>query len=188
MKKQSIFLAFFATGALLLSGCSTNAGTGAVIGSLVGAGLGKSTSNHKDKRAAISAALGGIVGAAIGSERDRALRHSSTVATTSPYYDKPVSSSESVEHTHKYSSGDETHAHSGGANKHTHSQSREYVEADTEDVYAEPYPVSSTIIIGGGYYDYPRRYYRGRHYRHHNRHRHYNRYRNHRGHHNRIRY
>ena len=55
---KGIFLTIFASGALLLSGCSNNAQTGAVIGSLVGAGIGKSTSNHREKRAVIGAEIG----------------------------------------------------------------------------------------------------------------------------------
>ncbi|MCF6189067.1 MAG: glycine zipper domain-containing protein [Cocleimonas sp.] len=69
MKKN--FLLLFTLGVLTLSGCSNNAGTGAVIGSLVGAGIGKSTANHSDERAVIGAVVGGMVGAAIGSEKDR---------------------------------------------------------------------------------------------------------------------
>ena len=195
MKIQSLAIAFFATAALLLSGCSTNAGTGAVIGSLAGAGLGKATANHDDSRAVIGAMLGGIVGGAIGSESDRAINSSSTVdtdpyynnrpvATTTPYTGEAVSSKASVRHTHKYSSGDRTHTHVGGAIKHSHTQSREYDDSDY--VYAEePYPVRTTIVIGAGYYGgyggyyggYPR-YYRQRPYRRHNgyyRQRHHNR-------------
>jgi surface antigen len=190
MKIQSITITLFATAALFLSGCSNNAGTGAVIGSLVGAGLGKSTSNHHDKRALIGAALGGIVGGAIGSERDRAIRERATietdpyynkpVATTTSYSDEPVSSNGNVTHTHKYESGDRTHTHKGGAVKHTHASQE--VVTNTEVVYVEdPYPVRSTVIIDAGFYDYPRqRYYPDRHrYRHHNRHYRYNRHRGH---------
>ncbi len=71
MKTKLAVSALFAVGISVLSGCSNNAGTGAVIGSLIGAGIGKSTANHSDKRVAIGAALGGIVGSAIGSEKDR---------------------------------------------------------------------------------------------------------------------
>ncbi len=69
MKKNLLILFMF--GVLTLSGCSNNAGTGAVIGSLVGAGVGKSTANHSDERAVIGAVVGGMVGATIGSEKDR---------------------------------------------------------------------------------------------------------------------
>ena len=87
MKKQSLFLAFFAGSAFLLGGCSNNAQTGALVGSLVGAGLGKSTANHHDdSRAVIGAALGGIVGAAIGSEQDRVRQ---SYATTTNYQAAP---------------------------------------------------------------------------------------------------
>lgn len=180
MKIPAIAITFFATGALLLGGCSTNAGNGAAIGSLIGAGIGKSTANHDDKRAVVGAVLGGIVGGAIGSEMDRASTvntdpyYNKSVATTTPYSDEPVSSKESVRHTHKYSSGDRTHTHVGGAVKHTHTGHREYDDSDY--VYAEPYPVRTTVVIGAGYYNYPR-YYRYRPYRRHYRHRHYNRHR-----------
>jgi hypothetical protein len=187
MKKQSLFLAFFASSAFLLGGCSNNAQTGALVGSLVGAGLGKSTSNHRDKRAIIGAALGGLVGAAIGSERDRVIRSNTNVATTSPYYsDKPVNSNDSITHTHRYSSGDETHSHPGGDSKHTHDNQTDdrpttvVRPAVSERVYVyedEPYYYSTfrpTIIIGGGYYYGGRQYYRhhrrGHYNRHHRRH------------------
>jgi len=54
------------------SGCaSTNAGKGAAIGGVAGAILGKSTSNHKDKRLVWGAAIGALAGAAIGDYMDR---------------------------------------------------------------------------------------------------------------------
>ena len=57
---------------LILSGCaSTNAEKGAAIGAVTGAILGKSTSNHKDKRLVYGAAIGAIAGAAIGSYMDQ---------------------------------------------------------------------------------------------------------------------
>ena len=53
-------------------GCAkTNAEKGAMIGSVTGAVIGKSTSNHKNKRAVIGAAVGAIAGAAIGDYMDR---------------------------------------------------------------------------------------------------------------------
>ena len=52
MKKQSLFLILaLSASAIGLTGCSNNAQSGALIGSLVGAGIGKSTGNHHDKRA-----------------------------------------------------------------------------------------------------------------------------------------
>lgn len=58
--------------ALAVSGCaSTNAEKGAAIGAIAGAVLGKSTANHKDKRAVIGAAVGAIAGAAIGDYMDK---------------------------------------------------------------------------------------------------------------------
>lgn len=58
--------------ALLLSGCNaTNAEKGAAIGAVTGAIIGKSTANHKDKRAVFGAAIGAIAGAAIGDYMDK---------------------------------------------------------------------------------------------------------------------
>lgn len=63
----SIIIASF-----IFSGCaSTNAGKGAAIGAVAGAVLGKSTSNHKDKRLVWGAAIGAIAGAAIGDYMDQ---------------------------------------------------------------------------------------------------------------------
>lgn len=57
---------------LVLTGCaSTNAEKGAAIGAISGAILGKSTSNHKNKRAVFGAAIGAIAGAAIGDYMDK---------------------------------------------------------------------------------------------------------------------
>ncbi len=58
--------------AVAASGCATtNAEKGAMIGAVTGAVIGKSTSNHKNKRAVIGAAVGAIAGAAIGDYMDR---------------------------------------------------------------------------------------------------------------------
>jgi outer membrane protein OmpA-like peptidoglycan-associated protein len=58
--------------AVILTGCAaTNAEKGAAIGAVSGAIIGKSTSNHKDKRAVFGAAIGAIAGAAIGSYMDK---------------------------------------------------------------------------------------------------------------------
>ncbi len=68
--KKSLFpvIAF----SLVLSGCAaTNAEKGAAIGAVTGAILGKSTSNHKNKRAVFGAAIGAIAGAAIGDYMDK---------------------------------------------------------------------------------------------------------------------
>lgn len=57
---------------LIFAGCaSTNAEKGAAIGAVAGAVLGKSTSNHKDKRLVWGAAIGAITGAAIGDYMDQ---------------------------------------------------------------------------------------------------------------------
>lgn len=63
---------------LVLSGCAaTNAEKGAAIGAVAGAVLGKSTSNHKNKRLVWGAAIGAIAGGAIGAymdEQEKAFR------------------------------------------------------------------------------------------------------------------
>jgi outer membrane protein OmpA-like peptidoglycan-associated protein len=57
---------------LIISGCATtNAQKGATIGAVAGAILGKSTSNHKDKRLVWGAAIGALAGAAIGDYMDQ---------------------------------------------------------------------------------------------------------------------
>lgn len=57
---------------LAVTGCaSTNQEKGAAIGAITGAVLGKSTSNHKNKRAVWGAAIGAIAGAAIGDYMDK---------------------------------------------------------------------------------------------------------------------
>lgn len=59
---------------LIFSGCastSSNAGKGAAIGAITGAIIGKSTSNHKNKRAVWGAAIGALAGAAIGDYMDK---------------------------------------------------------------------------------------------------------------------
>lgn len=57
---------------LVVTGCaSTNTEKGAAIGAIAGAVLGKSTSNHKDKRLVWGAAIGAIAGAAIGNYMDQ---------------------------------------------------------------------------------------------------------------------
>ena len=163
---KAIFLTIFASGALLLTGCSNNAQTGAVIGSLVGAGIGKSTSNHRDKRASIGQDQDARNTAAGG--------YNTNTATTTPYYNGSSS------HTH----GNRSHSHSGASENHSHNNGSvaSYNNQQTvqrEVIYVERpyYPVSSTVLIGGGYNHYPRRHYRNRHYRHNNRYnnRHHNR-------------
>lgn len=181
MKNRSIFLMFAISATSIgLTACSNNAQTGAVIGSLVGAGIGKSTGNHRDKRAVIGGVLGGLVGASIGEEQDRRNAAARGYATTSQY-----SNSNGNTHTH----GNRTHTHSGGVGSHSHNNGpvnngtvQQVQTTNTEVIYVErpyyPYPVSTSIILGTGYYGYPRRHYRNRHnYRHNNRVRH-NRHRN----------
>lgn len=57
---------------LAFTGCaSTNQERGAAIGAIAGAVLGKSTSNHKNKRAVWGGAIGAIAGAAIGDYMDK---------------------------------------------------------------------------------------------------------------------
>ena len=78
MKKRIIFVAAMVSGALALSGCTTNpytgereagkSGIGAGIGSLVGAGVGVLSSSKKDrgKDALIGAAAGAALGGGVG--------------------------------------------------------------------------------------------------------------------------
>ncbi|EOC1472118.1 OmpA family lipoprotein [Cronobacter turicensis] len=78
MKKRIIFVAAIVSGALALSGCTTNpytgereagkSGIGAGIGSLVGAGVGVLSSSKKDrgKGALIGAAAGAALGGGVG--------------------------------------------------------------------------------------------------------------------------
>ncbi len=196
MKKQTILLSCFTAGALLLTGCSNNAQTGALVGSLVGAGLGKATSNHRDKRAVIGGVLGGIVGSAIGAEKDRVAYNRSAnyqgSANTTPYYqngtsNKTVTQNTNVSHRH----GNRTHTHPGGSVNHTHNNDNqtaqqvvvgqpEYIYVERPPAYYYP-PVSTSIVLGLGYYGgyshgYNRRYNRHNRYRHHNRIRHPRRY------------
>jgi len=68
--KKSVITCVFIS--LALSGCvTTNQEKGAAIGAVAGAILGKSTSNHKGKRAVFGAAIGAITGAAIGGYMDK---------------------------------------------------------------------------------------------------------------------
>ncbi|ALB56643.1 OmpA family lipoprotein [Cronobacter universalis] len=78
MKKRIIFVTALVSGALALSGCTTNpytgereagkSGIGAGIGSLVGAGVGVLSSSKKDrgKGALIGAAAGAALGGGVG--------------------------------------------------------------------------------------------------------------------------
>jgi outer membrane protein OmpA-like peptidoglycan-associated protein len=69
---RKLFNVSILAAALAVSGCATtNAEKGAMIGAVTGAVIGKSTSNHKNKRAVIGAAVGAIAGAAIGDYMDR---------------------------------------------------------------------------------------------------------------------
>ena len=131
MRKQSLFLILtMAASTIGLTACSTNEQSGALIGSLVGAGIGKSTSNHRDKRAAIGAVLGGMVGGAIGQDKDRRIANSREYATTSQYSDGSSHSHGGSTHTHQgqvsskasvsHKHGNRTHSHPGGAGTHQH--------------------------------------------------------------------
>lgn len=163
MKKQLLLTLILTSGALLLSGCSNNAGNGALIGSLVGAGIGKSTANHRDKRALVGAVLGGMVGGAIGNEKDRAIANRNAAYRTGPVElpAETVNSGAIIKHTHHYSSRSVTHSHSGGDVKHSHT--RQYVEPEYSYV---PSNISTSLYISGGSYRDSYRYY-PRHRRHH---------------------
>lgn len=78
MKKRIMFVAAIVSGALVISGCTTNpytgereagkSGIGAGLGSLVGAGVGALSSSKKDrgKGALIGAAAGAALGGGVG--------------------------------------------------------------------------------------------------------------------------
>ncbi len=70
MRKALPIIAFVAS-SLALGGCASNTGSAAAIGAAAGAIAGKSTGNHKTKRAFIGAAIGGLAGAAIGRYMDQ---------------------------------------------------------------------------------------------------------------------
>ena len=71
MKMNKLILPVVAV-SLAVSGCAaTNKEKGAAIGAITGAVLGKSTSNHKNKRAVWGAAIGALAGAAIGDYMDK---------------------------------------------------------------------------------------------------------------------
>lgn len=91
MKTYLLLTLMIGSVSLFGSGCSSNTANGAAIGSLVGAGIGKSTANHKDKRAAIGAVVGGAVGAAIGAESDRAANNGAQSTNYHTYNNPPVS-------------------------------------------------------------------------------------------------
>lgn len=163
MKKYLLLTVILSSGVLFLSGCSNNAGNGALIGSLVGAGIGKSTANHHDKRALVGAVLGGMVGGAIGNEKDRAIANRNAAYSTGPV-EMPAENGSSgaiIKHTHHYSSGSQTHSHTGGDVKHSHT--RQYIEPDYS--YA-PANISTSLYISGGSYRNAYRHY-PRHHRHH---------------------
>ncbi|MDD1779749.1 OmpA family protein [Enterovibrio sp. ZSDZ35] len=69
--RKSIPVITLLAASLALGGCASNTGTGAAIGAASGALIGKTTSNHKNKRAFIGAAIGALAGAAVGQYMDR---------------------------------------------------------------------------------------------------------------------
>ncbi|KXF83166.1 OmpA family protein [Enterovibrio coralii] len=69
--RKSIPVITLLAASLALGGCASNAGTGAAIGAASGALIGKTTSNHKNKRAFIGAAIGALAGAAVGQYMDQ---------------------------------------------------------------------------------------------------------------------
>lgn len=141
MKRQGIILTIFASGALLLSGCgSSNTQTGAVVGSLVGAGIASATGNrgfrssNRDREILQGAAIGGLIGGVIGNQqdkRDAAYR----AASTSQYNNGSNHSHGGASHSHvakstntqqvqrpsvSHTHGNKTHTHPGGSGKHDH--------------------------------------------------------------------
>lgn len=69
--KKSVIAAVAAS--LMFTGCASTSNTekGAAIGAITGAIIGKSTSNHKNKRAVWGAAIGALAGGAIGKYMDQ---------------------------------------------------------------------------------------------------------------------
>ena len=155
MKNTLLLVALMSSSAFIVSGCSTNAGTGAVIGSLVGAGIGKSTANHTDERAAMGAMLGGIVGAGIGSEKDRIQAQQATTAPTQTQ--ARSSNTAKVVHVHNSGNSSYTHSHVGGDVQHAHKVPE----------YTDYYPRGTSIEID--YYYDNRGHRMPRHRRHHRR-------------------
>lgn len=117
MKINVLITLLLGASTLFISGCSNNAATGAAIGSLVGAGIAKSTGNHKDERMAIGAMAGGIIGAGIGDAKDQAIRRQQGTTTTKQVVNtvRP-----NIKHVHHYGSESRTHSHAGGNLKHSH--------------------------------------------------------------------
>jgi uncharacterized protein YcfJ len=74
MSKRIAILEFALVGGLLMAGCESNAGKGAAIGSLGGAGLG-AIIGHQSGRTTEGALIGGAVGAGagymVGNEQDK---------------------------------------------------------------------------------------------------------------------
>lgn len=70
MTKQLI-LAGIILSTLAVSGCSSRAGNGALIGAAAGAVAGRATGDHSDQRAREGAMLGTVAGAIIGNEQDK---------------------------------------------------------------------------------------------------------------------
>ncbi len=70
-------LAALLAGTLLLPGCRTHAGTGALLGSAIGGGAGYAIGRHNKhpgRGTAIGAVAGGLLGYMIGNEADRSER------------------------------------------------------------------------------------------------------------------
>jgi surface antigen len=68
---------------MLLSGCATNTGTGAVVGGATGAGVGAlvgSATGHAGAGAAIGAGVGALTGAVVGNSVDEKERRDRVVA------------------------------------------------------------------------------------------------------------
>ena len=70
MTKQLI-LAGMILSTLAISGCSSRAGTGALIGAAAGAVAGRATGDHSDQRTKEGAMIGAAAGAIIGNEQEK---------------------------------------------------------------------------------------------------------------------
>lgn len=64
--RNQLLIAGIIISLLSISGCSSNAGRGALIGAAAGAVAGRATGDHSDERTRRGAIIGGAAGAIIG--------------------------------------------------------------------------------------------------------------------------